>query len=272
MGYSPDQLAAPETGSQHNDLSDLQWFLVHGFDELQNARPKRNRQLTKSQRAYAALRRAIVTHALPSGLPLDEVLLQERFPCGRTPLREALKQLSYEGLLIWPPRQAPAIRDIGLHEMRYLYETRQMIEPELASLAAQRASNHHKAAMSKIMERLVEASRAGFVYESVELDYALHAAIAQASHNRFLAEANDNLNLQSLRLWFRAQRALGVESIHHSHSDLVESICGGDVETARSLAQSHIDASWERQRVLLESDSRAIVSPPFFSPDGKSSS
>lgn len=258
MIFSRDSLDATQPCRETDDLSELEWFLVHGFDELQHGRDLKNRHLTKSQRAYVSLRRAIVTHALPSGLPLDELLLQERFPFGRTPLREALKQLSFEGLLIWPPRQAPAIRDIGLHEMRYLYETRFMIEPQISALAAQRATDVDRVAMDAIREKLVEASQCGLVYESIELDYALHAYIARTSRNRFLAEANDNLNLQSLRLWYRAQRALGIESIHLSHSDLVESISRGDAETARSLALHHIDTSRERQRLLLESDSRSV--------------
>ncbi len=238
------------TNDDDQPATELEWSLVHGFD-THGSSTARRQYMTKSQRAYAALRRAIVTHTLPSGTPLDELTLLDCFPFGRTPLREALKQLSFEGLLFWPPRQAPMIRDISAHEMRYLYETRFIVEPEIATLAAENALPHDISRIRTICDRLVDASRRGQVYESVEIDYALHAAIARATQNRFLAEASDNLNLQSLRLWFRAQQGLGVSTIHTLHIDLVEAVSTGDAATARDLAVQHIDSSQSRQQLLV---------------------
>lgn len=243
------------TGHERH-LATIEWSLVHGFDA--HAVPNGRRQfMTKSQRAYAALRHAIVTHALPAGTPLDELTLLDRFPFGRTPLREALKQLSFEGLLFWPPRQAPVIRDIGFHEMRHLYETRHLLEPEIATLAAQRATAQDIDRIQLICDQLVEASHTGDVYESVELDYALHAAFARATQNRLLAEASDNLNLQSLRLWFRAQQGLGISTIHTSHIELVEAVRRGDADRARALAVEHIESSRRRQQLLLQTQTSA---------------
>lgn len=249
MDREDTQQARTMTGAS-SPVTELDWSLVHGF-ETHGASSARRQYMTKSQRAYAALRRAIVTHTLPSGTPLDELTLLDHFPFGRTPLREALKQLSFEGLLFWPPRQAPLIRDISADEMRFLYETRYIVEPEIATLAAEQASAHDIARIRAICDRLVQASRHGNVYESVEVDYALHAAIARATQNRFLAEASDNLNLQSLRLWFRAQQGLGVSTIHTLHIELVEAIADGNAASARALAIQHIDSSQERQQCLI---------------------
>lgn len=237
----------------NGEVTDLDWSLIHGFGATSAlVADGRRRHMTKSQHAYAALRRAIVTHALPPAAPLDEFTLLDLFPFGRTPLREALKQLSFEGLLLWPPRQAPIIRDISTHEMRFLFETRQLIEPEIAALAAQRATSYDIAQIRDICDRLVDASHTDRVYESVELDYALHAAIARATQNRLLAEASDNLNLQSLRLWYRAQRGLGIRTIHKVHIDLVDAVSRGDAPTARDLAVEHIQSSRTRQQQLLD--------------------
>lgn len=238
-----------------NIVSDLEWSLIHGFGT--NGIDHHSHFMTKSQRAYASLRRAIVTHALPAGTPLDEIMLLGRFPFGRTPLREALKQLSFEGLLFWPPRQAPVIRDVSLNELRHLYETRYLVEPEIAGLAAERATPYDIDRIETICDQLVEASQKNQVYESVELDYALHAAIAHSTRNRFLAEASNNLNLQSLRLWFHAQQGLGVATIHHLHIDLVEAVSRKEVMRARALAVEHIDRSRSRQQLLLDRQATA---------------
>jgi len=266
---TPDNDLSPPNGT-NDQYAELEWFLVHGFDNVHIRPENRRRYLTKSQVAYVSLRRSIVTHTLPDGVPLDEMLLLDLFPFGRTPLREALKQLSFEGLLFWPPRQAPSIRDIRVSEMRALYETRHHIETEIATLAALRATDEDLVRINALREKLVDASRKGHVYESVELDYALHAAIAESAQNPFLAEANNTLNLQSLRLWYRAQKAFGVSEIHLSHSHLVEAIRRHDPATAKRLAEEHVESSRDRQRILLESSpagSSPALAEPSFSRD-----
>lgn len=226
-------------------------YFMHELESVLFGLHMHRAHLTKSEKAYATVRRAIVTHALPSSVPLDEGILLKKFPYGRTPLREALKKLSYEGLLLWPSHQAPMIRDVGLYEMQHLYKLRRMLEYEIATLAAERASGDDIDRMKVIRVKLSEASQAGYVYEAVEFDFALHSAIANATKNRFLVEASNNLNLQSLRLWFRAQHQLGVATIDRSHTDLVNAITRHDAKEALELAISHIDSSLKRQQVLL---------------------
>lgn len=224
---------------------------MHGLESVLFGFHTQRSYLTKSEQAYAAVRRAIVTHALPSSVPLDETMLFDHFPYGRTPLREALKRLSYEGLLLWTPHQAPMIRDVGLYEMQHLFKARRILEYEIATLAAERATRDDIDCMNMFRTKLADASRAGYVYEAVELDFALHSAIAVATKNRFLVEASNNLNLQSLRLWFRAQHQLGVSNIDRSHTDLVNAISRHDTQKALELTISHIDSSFERQQALL---------------------
>lgn len=213
---------------------------------------------TKSQSAYAEVRKAIVTHSLPASQPMDEAYLQSLFPYGRTPLREALKRLSHEGLLSWPSHQAPSVRDVSMHEMQYLYETRRMLEPTIAVLAARRATEHDLDRIEYCKNELIRASESGDIYYSVERDYALHAAIAAASQNPFLAEASNNLNLQSLRLWYRNQTAHGIQRIHEMHSELVETIFSGNEVKAEELALQHIASSLKRQTSALRELSAQI--------------
>lgn len=206
---------------------------------------------TKSQRAYADVRKAIVTHSLPANTPLDESFLLSLFPVGRTPLREALKRLAHEGLLVWTSHQAPTVRDVSMHEMQYLYETRRMLEPAIAVMAAQRATPQDIASIQSYSDDMVDASQTGDVYRSVESDFALHAAIARSTQNRFLAEASTALNLQSLRLWYRNQTTHGIKSIHETHTELVDAIFSRDTTRAESLARAHIQSSLNRQTTAL---------------------
>ena len=221
--------------------------------------PESRTVFTKSQRAYVEVRKAIVTHSLPAGTPLDESYLLSLFPVGRTPLREALKRLAHEGLLVWTSHQAPTVRDVSMHEMQYLYETRQMLEPSIAVLAARRARPEDHRIIEGFRDALIEASVSGDIYGSVESDFALHAAIARSTGNRFLAEASNALNLQSLRLWYRNQSAHGVTTIHKTHSDLVQAIIDRDEDRSEHLAKSHIQSSLLRQTTALRELSQLDV-------------
>lgn len=220
--------------------------------------PASRTTFTKTQHAYVDVRKAIVTHSLPGGTPLDEAFLQSQFDVGRTPLREALKRLSHEGLLVWSSHQAPTIRDVGAHEMQHLYETRQILEPTIALLAARRATPADHKRIDHYKDALLEASESGQIYESVEMDFALHAAIAQATGNRYLAESSTFLNLRSLRVWYRNQVAHGISTISSTHSALVDAICDRDERKAETLARQHIANSMSRQatavRNLLDFD------------------
>lgn len=213
--------------------------------------PASRATFTKSQRAYAEVRKAVVTHSLPANTPLDESYLQSQFSVGRTPLREALKRLSHEGLLIWTSHQAPTVRDVSMHEMQYLYETRRMLEPTIAILAARRATDADHERITSYNEALVDASKSGDIYRSVESDFALHNAIARATQNRFLAESSTALNLQSLRLWYRNQSVHGIRTIHKTHTALVGAIISGEEKIAEELAKAHIQSSLERQTTAL---------------------
>lgn len=230
-------------------------FMIDGLENLLLDHNGEGRPATKVTTAYGAVRKAIVTHELPASHPLDETWLRTRFDIGRTPLREALKRLAHEKFLLWPSHQAPVVRDVGVEELPRLYETRMLLESQVAHLAAQRATSVDLDRIARILELLAEASATEQIYQSVELDFAFHAAIAQSTRNRFLREASDSLNRQSLRMWYRAQRTLGIGRVDTFHCTLADAIAAGDAEHAATMAREHVHRSVERQQELQRLDS-----------------
>lgn len=241
--------AAP---APEESVAGLDWFIIHGFDSPNVHLEASPGVLTKSERAYALVRRAIVNHDLPSGVPLEERMLLHHFQLGRTPIREALKRLSYEGMVHWTSHQAPVIRDVAIHEIYHLYETRRILETEIARLAAERADAEDIQRIAHIRSLLLDMCARNLVYESVELDYALHSTIARAAKNMFLAEASDLLNLQSLRIWYRAHKRLGLREVDRWHGPLVDAIRNHDRDLAARLISGHLDSSIARQQELLD--------------------
>lgn len=209
-----------------------------------------HRPRTKAGQAYQALRRAIVIGEVPADVPLEDGDLAQRYATGRTPVREALKRLALEEFVVWPPRRAPYVRDLSLHDLQRLYESRLVIETRAARLAAPRILDQQLEEVHQLAVQLREAAEAGEVYEAVELDHQLHLAVAQGADNRFLAEAVDHLNCGSLRLWFVAQERLGMERVPSLHDDIVDALRSRDPDRAEAAVRHHILLSHERQMRL----------------------
>jgi DNA-binding GntR family transcriptional regulator len=202
---------------------------------------------TKTEQAYAVLRRAIVEGELSEDMPLEDGVLIERYGFGRTPLREAIKRLSDEQFINYPPHRTPYVRGIRVLELARLYEARHLLEEPVARLAVQRARDEQIEELGRICNQIEEAVDRNDVYESVELDHRFHLAVAMATDNRFLSEAVDRLNCGSLRLWYLAHDRLGMENVNDDHWALQTAIKDRDQDEAVRVVARHIDTSYQRQ-------------------------
>jgi DNA-binding GntR family transcriptional regulator len=206
---------------------------------------------TKSERAYWALRKAIVTGEFADWAPLDEVELMARFDVGRTPIREAIRQLANEEFVVWHRRRTPHVRTTSAEDLAPLFEARHIFEIPAARLATERATTADLALMEHIVDEIDIAIAEDRLYDVAELDYDFHMAVAKASHNRFLVESINYLNYGSLRLWHRSYQRLGTKRVNDHHHEQLEAIRSREVELAVSIAQTHIQFSHERQLRLF---------------------
>lgn len=206
---------------------------------------------TKTEQAYWILRKAIVTGEFGDFAPLDETELMANIDVGRTPIREAIKRLASEEFVVWHPHRTPYVRSTSADDLAALYEARQTFEVTAARLAAERAAPADLDAMTQLADRLDTAIDKGKLYEVAELDYDFHQAIAEASHNRFLAGAISHLNLGSLRLWYRSFVRIGVENLNDHHRDEIDAIRSRAADRAVEIAQAHIEFSHQRQLRLF---------------------
>ena len=91
-----------------------------------------------TDRVYRALRRRIIEGAEPPGARLTEQRLAATFDCSRTPVREAVRRLESEGLVVVEPNRGAQVRPLSEEEISDLYEVRARLEAYAAELAAVR--------------------------------------------------------------------------------------------------------------------------------------
>lgn len=202
--------------------------------------------------AYERLQRMIVELELPPGTTLTEPALVERLGIGRTPIREALRRLADERLLVIFPRRGMVVAHLGLAEVQQLFEARLAVEGRIAELAAQRSTPADAADLSRLNDDVHAAQEGGSFAAFLAVDRPFHLGIARTARNAFLAEAVGRILTLNAWLWHAQMARYGIEAGDYaSHDTIVEAIGARDPTAARTAMADHIERSRELLRVTL---------------------
>ncbi len=194
-----------------------------------------------SARAYRALERLIVTLELPPGSVTTEGAIVERVGMGRTPVREAIQRLAWEGLLDVRPRAGLAIAPLHAADWRRVIEARRGVEVILARSAARFVTDEGAAALHAALTDMQKAVVTGNVAAFLEADKALDEAIAAAADNPFAARLAAPLQTHSRRFWFRYQSDSGLAQAAEGHVALIRAVLDGDEAGAGAAAGRLMD-------------------------------
>ena len=201
-----------------------------------------------ADKAYQEIRGLIVSLQLAPGAVIDERQLIERLGIGRTPVREALRRLAQERLVEVYPRRGMFVTGVDVRELARLSEVREVLEPEAARLAAERATDSDKEALAALLEELDAGAS-----ELMELDERIHRAVYRAAHNDLLEATLEQYYVLALRIWSIAlDRAHELEEAVEAHRALLEAIQAGDGDRAADTMRAHVqDFEQAMHRVLL---------------------
>ena len=201
-----------------------------------------------ADKAYHEIRGLIVSLELAPGAVIDERELIERLEIGRTPVREALRRLAHERLVEVYPRRGMFVTGVDVRELARLSEVREVLEPEAARLAAERATDVDRAELGALLIEL-DAGRS----ELIDLDERIHRAVYRAAHNDLLEATLEQYYVLALRIWSIAlDRAHELEEAVEEHRALLEAIQAGDCDRAADTMRAHVQ-NFEQamHRVLL---------------------
>ncbi|TGP53623.1 GntR family transcriptional regulator [bacterium M00.F.Ca.ET.230.01.1.1] len=188
-------------------------------------------------KAYRALEHMIVTLELAPSSFVTEGALIDRLGLGRTPVREAIQRLAWEGLLDIRPRAGIAVAPLHAGDWLRVLDARRGIEVVLARSAArfvtrEAADLFHEAALA-----MQKAVIAGNVLAFIQADKALDEALAIAADNPFAARVAAPLQTHSRRFWYRYKADTGLAESAEHHVALIRSILDGDEEAAAKDAK-----------------------------------
>jgi GntR family transcriptional repressor for pyruvate dehydrogenase complex len=171
-------------------------------------------------------------------------------------VREAIQRLQTRGLVrtrtgsgsyaLTPPAEGGDdwLQASGSAERSELHTFRTAIEQEAAALAARHRTSDDLATLDSALSRL---SKATLPADTVEADFALHSAVALASHNRYLAEMLARLGATAIVLPHARLTEAVAATVIAEHRHIVEAIRSSDPVTASAAMRAHLAASQARR-------------------------
>ena len=193
------------------------------------------------QQVAERLRTRIFAHQLPPGSWLDEQTLALEYGISRTPLREALKVLAAEGLVMLKPRRGCYVTELSEKDLDEIFPVIALLEGRCAALATEQAGADDLVRLTAIHERLEAQARTGDTDRFFEANHDFHAALQELAGNRWLSQLIDEtrklLKLtrrDSLRLEGRLKQSLA------EHRAILKAIRQRDPDQAGQLMHEHL--------------------------------
>lgn len=213
---------------------------------LDHLKDTMNEYLPLRDVVFNTLRRAIITGEFAPGERLMEISLANRLGVSRTPVREAIRKLELEGLVIMIPRKGAQVAKITEKSLRDVIEIRCVLEEFAASLACERITPEGRENLKEAHKNFVEAVKNGDILDIVEKDERFHDAIFQATSNERLITIINNLREQFYR--YRMEYVKDIEQhsvLVNEHELLLRAIYDGDSETAKRIMRTHLQNQQE---------------------------
>jgi DNA-binding GntR family transcriptional regulator len=195
-----------------------------------------------ADRAYVAVRDRLIMLDIRPGDPIDDDELAKDLGVGRTPVREALKRLEVDRLVVSYPRRGTFATGMDISDLAHISEIRAQLEPLAARRAAERASRAGHAELDELATRIedLEVTRIDRA-ELMRWDLAVHRAIYRAAGNPHLEDVlirYDNLATRIFCLFL--DRMPTVDEHVGEHVGLLRAIAAGNADRADALAREHV--------------------------------
>jgi len=208
-------------------------------------RPRLPDEQSLADQAYYAIREWIVTLDLAPGSVVNERDLMGRLGLGRTPVREALRDLAREQLVDVFPRRGMFVSGVDVGDIAGLSEVRLVLETEAARFAAERRNDADLEETAALLEELSRASGEHGERRLIDLDQRIHRHVARCAHNPFLEATLEQYYVLALRIWFLALDRVALDQAIAEHHAILEAIRDGDVDRAVDVMRAHV-VSFER--------------------------
>ena len=203
------------------------------------------RASTRVERAYRHIKTLILSAELPPGAPINEVQFARELEISRTPLREAIRQLEHDGLIVRYPNKGVFVRQMAMKEFFEIWQIREWLEPLACEIAAR---NIAESALKELGEELLRLRETNPGIEEYEIhhriDVQLHSLILEAAGNQTLTKLIDGLSdrIMHIRMVHTPER---LQASVAEHMEIISGFLAGDPMMASDAMRKHLENARE---------------------------
>lgn len=198
--------------------------------------------LSLADRAFLQLQDRLIFLDIPPGAPLNEGRLSQELQLGRTPLREALKRLESEHLVVTYSRRGTFATTVDITALSEISQVREVLEPLAARLAAERRGGDARAQLEELRDRLDGAGTEWLNRdEALRWDVQIHRAVYAAAGNSHLQVTLERYSNLATRIWcVVADRIPQLQEHITVHSELLRAVLAGAADEAGEIMLTHV--------------------------------
>ena len=204
---------------------------------------------------FNTLRKAIIEGEFQPGERLMEVTLANKLGVSRTPVREAIRMLELEGLVVMVPRRGAEVAKITVKDLKDALEVRLALETLSVRLACERIDDDCKEELKASCIKFREAINSKLVPAIVQGDEAFHNVIYKATKNDKLINITQNLREQVYRYRVEYVKDFSYhDNLIREHDLITMAILKGDTETAVKIMNEHI---YNQEQIVIKNVTNA---------------
>jgi DNA-binding GntR family transcriptional regulator len=218
-------------------------------------KPKQKGKITLVDKAYDLLKQQIVGMKIPPGTKIEELDLVEKLGIGRTPIREALRILISEGLVISYGSNATYIKDLSLKSAKDLLSLIshmgslifELINPEddFSEIIVE---------LQVIYDQMQEAIQEEQMYLFANLNAEFHKTMARAADNRYLDTILERIYSEEVRLGYMLSivkrekniRSQYYETLQDQHYTMISLLEKKELEKLKVIYREHLATGIQR--------------------------
>ena len=208
----------------------------------QNLKVNENEYLPLRDVVFNTLRQAILRGEFKPGERLMEIQLANKLGVSRTPIREAIRKLELEGLVLMIPRKGAEVAKISENNLRDVLEVRRSLEELAIDLACQRITEEELAQLNQAEVDFKAAIENGDAMQIAQTDENFHEIIYNSTKNQKLVQILNNLREQMYRYRVEYLKNPDVhEQLTQEHEEIVYHIKRREKVEATAVTCQHID-------------------------------
>lgn len=224
---------------------------VDGLDNLPRIEELTARQ-TASDHVSRVLREAILTGTLSEGEELNQVALAEHFGVSRVPVREALRQLTAEGLVGQEAHHRAVVTTVSRERLSELFDLREILETYMLRRAIDQVTPELIAELRAVTDEMSDLDDHD---EWLRLNRKFHALLYSASGATYTEELTGQIAARTTRYLWASSGGKGIDRVGEAHAEHIEilgAVVAGDVERATRTLVQHIEGTRRRVENMLD--------------------